>query len=96
MLRHLRSAHHPQLEKAGWYLHDHSRVKIEITACPDALFGVDGYDAEPWTGVSDYCLYAENGQVLARVEVKKTVVEVPLAEAQLTQHAAEIENHLSF
>ena len=33
----------PQLEKAGWYLRDHSKVKIEIP--------VDGYDAEPWNGV---------------------------------------------
>ncbi len=48
----------PQLERAGWYLHDHSKVKIEIP--------VDGYDAEPWNGVSDYCLYRENGEVLAR------------------------------
>ena len=50
----------PQLEKAGWYLRDHSRVKIE--------FPVDGYDAEPWNGVSDYTLYRENGEVLAVVE----------------------------
>ena len=57
----------PQLEKAGWYRADHSEVKIEITACPDALFGVDGYDAEPWNGVIDYCLYRENGEVLAVV-----------------------------
>ncbi len=48
----------PQLEKAGWYLRDHSKVKIEIP--------VDGYDAEPWNGVSDYCLYRENGEVLTR------------------------------
>ncbi|MBI5294913.1 MAG: hypothetical protein HY869_05515 [Chloroflexi bacterium] len=45
----------PQLEQAGWYLRDHSKVKIEIP--------VDGYDAEPWNGVSDYCLYRENGEV---------------------------------
>ena len=38
----------PQLEFAGWYLRDHSRVKIEIRACPEALFGVDGYDAVEW------------------------------------------------
>ncbi len=50
----------PQLERAGWYLRDHSKVKIEIP--------VDGYDAEPWNGVSDYCLYRENGEVLAVVE----------------------------
>lgn len=45
----------PQLERAGWYLCDYSRVKIEIP--------VDGYDAEPWNGVSDYCLYRENGEL---------------------------------
>jgi len=45
----------PQLERAGWYLRDHSKVKIEIP--------VDGYDAEPWNGVSDYCLYRANGEV---------------------------------
>jgi type I site-specific restriction endonuclease len=28
-----------QLEQAGWYLCDHSKLKIEIP--------VDGYDAEP-------------------------------------------------
>jgi type I site-specific restriction endonuclease len=43
----------PQLEKAGWYLRDRSKVKIDIP--------VDGYDAEPWNGVSDYTLYRENG-----------------------------------
>jgi len=41
------SARRPQLENAGWYLHDHSKVKIEIP--------VDGYDAEAWNGVTDYC-----------------------------------------
>ena len=58
----------PQLEKAGWYLRDHSRVKIEIP--------VDGYDAEPWNGVSDYTLYRENGEVL--VEVKSHSANVYL------------------
>lgn len=57
----------PQAEQAGWYLRDHSKVKTEIP--------VDGYDAEPWNGVSDYCLYRENGEVLAVVEAKKTAVE---------------------
>lgn len=50
----------PQLEQAGWYLADHSKIKTEIP--------VDGYDAEPWNGVSDYTLYRENGEVL--VETK--------------------------
>jgi type I restriction enzyme, R subunit len=78
----------PQLEQAGWYLADHSKVKTEIP--------VDGYDAEPWNGVSDYTLYRENGEVLAVVEAKKTVVDVRLAEAQLTHYVTEIEKHQSF
>jgi hypothetical protein len=53
------------LEGEGWYLRDHSRVKTEIPACPAALCGVDGYDAEPWNGTSDYTLYRENGEVPA-------------------------------
>jgi type I restriction enzyme R subunit len=78
----------PQLEKAGWYLRDHAKVKIEIP--------VDGYDAEPWNGVTDYCLYRENGEVLAVVEAKKTAVDVRQAEAQLTYYVNEIEKHQSF
>lgn len=78
----------PQLEKAGWYLRDHSKVKVEIP--------VDGYDAEPWNGVTDYCLYRENGEVLAVVEAKKTAVDVRLADAQLTHYVTEIEKHQSF
>ncbi len=78
----------PQLEHAGWYLRDHSKVKIEIP--------VDGYDKEPWNGVSDYCLYRENGEVLAVVEAKRTSTDVRLAEAQLTYYVTEIEKHQSF
>lgn len=78
----------PQLERAGWYLRDHSKVKTEIP--------MDGYDAELWNGVSDYCLYRENGEVLAVVEAKKTVIDVRLAEAQLTHYVTEIEKHQSF
>ncbi len=78
----------PQLEQAGWYLRDHSKVKIEIP--------VDGYDKEPWNGVSDYCLYRENGEVLAVVEAKRTSTDVRLAEAQLTYYVTEIEKHQSF
>lgn len=78
----------PQLEKAGWYLRDKSKVGIEIP--------VDGYDTEPWNGVTDYCLFRENGEVLAVVEAKKTAVDVRLAEAQLTHYVTEIEKHQSF
>ena len=78
----------PQLETAGWYLRDYSKVKTEIP--------VDGYDAEPWNGVSDYTLYRENGEVLAVVEAKRTTHDARLAEAQLTHYVTEIEKHQSF
>jgi len=77
----------PQLERAGWYLRDHSKVKVEIP--------VDGYDAEPLNGVTDYTLYRENGEVLAVVEAKRACVDVRLAEAQLTHYVTEIEKHQS-
>ena len=44
----------PQLEKAGWYLRDHSKVKIEIP--------VDGYNAEPWNGVLTIVSTAKMGK----------------------------------
>ena len=78
----------PQLESAGWYLRDHAKVKIEIP--------VNGYNAESWNGVSDYCLYRENGEVLAVVEAKRTSTDVRLAEAQLTYYVTEIEKHQRF
>lgn len=42
---------------------------------------MDKYDTEPWSGVSDYCYYRENREVLAEVEAKRTAVDVRLAEA---------------
>ena len=44
----------PQLEKTGWYLHNHSKMKIKIP--------VDDYDVEPWNGVMDYTFYRKNGE----------------------------------
>jgi type I restriction enzyme R subunit len=78
----------PQLENAGWFLRDHTKVRIEIP--------VDGYDTEPWNGVTDYVLLRENGEVLAVVEAKKTGVDVRQAQAQLEYYVTEIEKHQSF
>jgi type I site-specific restriction endonuclease len=36
----------PQLRAAGWKLSDRTQVRLEVP--------VDGYDAEPWNGVTDY------------------------------------------
>ncbi|MEY3302753.1 MAG: hypothetical protein ACK5RE_05700 [Pseudanabaena sp.] len=43
----------PKLKLAGWKLEDKNQVGFEIP--------VDGYDAEPWNEVTDYCLYLPNG-----------------------------------
>lgn len=46
----------PQLERADLSLRDYSKVREEIL--------VDGYDAERWFVLRDYCLYHENGGAL--------------------------------
>jgi type I restriction enzyme R subunit len=86
----------PQLEQAGWFLRDHSKVREEIPV--EALKTSEVSEtSEVWeNGVTDYTLYRENGEVLAVVEAKKTVVDVRLAEAQLTHYVTEIEKHQSF
>ncbi len=78
----------PQLEKSGWHLRDKSRVGIEIP--------VDGYDQAPWNGVTDYCLYRENGEVIAVVEAKRTSTDPRLADAQAVHYVTEIATHQSF
>lgn len=44
-------------------LHDASQVRFVIP--------VDGAGAKPWNGVTDYCLYRPNGEVVAVVETKR-------------------------
>ena len=76
------------LEKARWYLRDHTQAWIEIP--------VDVYDAKPWNGVTDYCLFRPNGEVIAAVEAKKTTIDPRQAQAQAEYHVTEIERHQSF
>src|SRR5438552_9514358 len=54
----------PLLTEARWNLKDRTPADFEIP--------VDGYDKEPWNGVTDYCLYQPSGEVLAIVEAKST------------------------
>ncbi len=58
----------PGLKAAGWSLDDRTQVGFEVP--------VDGYDAEPWNGVTDYCLYDSSGQVLAVIEAKRTAASL--------------------
>lgn len=53
----------PALRAAGWNLEDRTQVGFEIP--------VDGYEAAPWNGVTNYCLYAPGGEVIAVVGAKR-------------------------
>jgi type I restriction enzyme R subunit len=72
----------PQLRAAEWPLKDRSRVRFEVP--------VDGYDAEPWNGVTDYCLYDPSGDVLAVVEAKRCSRNPREADEQLRHYVTEI------
>ncbi|MBU2610076.1 MAG: hypothetical protein KJ606_03895 [Chloroflexi bacterium] len=51
----INSGQRPQLERAGLYMRDHAKVKTEIP--------VDGYNAEPWNGVTDYCPFSRENRI---------------------------------
>ena len=78
----------PQLVKAGWNLKDRTQVGIEIP--------VDGYDAEPWNGVTDYCLYNPSGEVIAVIEAKRTSRSPREGEEQLRHYVEEISKRQDF
>lgn len=65
----------PLLIAAGWDLNDHTKVLREVP--------VDGYDKEPWNGVTDYCFYDSRHNVLAVVEAKKASRSPREADEQL-------------
>ncbi len=72
----------PQLRPADWRLNDRTQVRLEVP--------VDGYDAEPWNGVTDYCLYDASGNVLAVVEAKRCSRNAREADEQLRHYVTEI------
>lgn len=78
----------PAIQRAGWNLRDTTQVGFEVP--------VDGMDAEPWNGVTDYVLRRASGEVLAVVEAKKSSFEPRLAEQQLDHYLTEIAKHQPF
>lgn len=72
----------PLLIVAGWDLNDHTKVLREVP--------VDGYDKEPWNGVTDYCLYDSRNNVLAVVEAKKASRNPREADEQLRKYINDI------
>jgi type I restriction enzyme R subunit len=78
----------PQLGKAGWNTRDRAQVGIEIP--------VAAYDPEPFEGITDYCLYRENGDVLAVVEAKRTCRDARVGKQQVLEYVTAIEPQQSF
>ena len=78
----------PQLAKAGWNLADRTQVWFEVP--------VDGYDASPQSGITDYCLYRTNGEVLAVIEAKKTARDARVGKEQVLEYVTRIEKKQSF
>jgi type I site-specific restriction endonuclease len=78
----------PALTKAGWNLANRAQVRFEIP--------VDGEDAEPWNGITDYSLYRPNGEIIAVVEAKRMTHDPRLAQQQAEHYVIEIAAHQSF
>lgn len=78
----------PALTAAGWNLDDRTQVGFEVP--------VDGYDAEPWNGVTDYCLFDATGEVLAVIEAKRTCRNPREGEEQLRHYLTEIAKRQKF
>ena len=78
----------PQLRAADWNINDRTKVRFEVP--------VDGYDAEPWNGVTDYCLYDTSGNVLAVVEAKRCSRHAREADEQLRYYVNEIAKRQAF
>lgn len=78
----------PLITKAGWNLVDRTSVSFEVP--------VDGYDASPLNGITDYCLFRSNGEVLAVVEAKRTKRDARVGKEQLYQYVSKIERKQSF
>jgi type I site-specific restriction endonuclease len=78
----------PQLKRAGWNLSDRTQVGLEIP--------VSGYDVHWEEGITDYCLYRSNGEVLAVVEAKRTSREPRVGRQQVLEYITTIEKKQSF
>ena len=78
----------PQLKTAGWNISDHRQVGFEIP--------VLNYDKSFVYGFTDYCLFRENGEVLAVVEAKRTSRDPRVGLRQVENYIKEIEAKQSF
>jgi type I restriction enzyme, R subunit len=56
---------------------------------------VDGYDAEPCNGVTDYCLYQPNGEVINVVEAKRQSCDPCISQSHVQHYITEMRQSLA-
>lgn len=78
----------PMLLRAGWDVSNAERVGIEVP--------VDGYNAEPWNGITDYVLHDDAARIIAVVEAKKRSRNARDADEQLRHYVTEIAQQQEF
>ena len=78
----------PLLSQAGWNLADRRQVGREI---PFASVG-----SKSETGITDYCLYRPNGEVLAIIEAKRTRRDARAGKEQALEYVEAITRNQSF
>lgn len=100
----------PALAAAGWDVRNSQQVGLEIPVDgfdPQAwqrlhsklnILRQQGvaYDGTLPTGISDYVLYRDNGEILAIVEAKRASIDPRLAEAQAEFYVNELAKRQSF
>jgi type I restriction enzyme R subunit len=72
-----------QLEKAGWRLDDHTQIRREIPADLAVREPLVNYGGASAGGITDNCLYDDDGCVLAVIECKRTFRDPRDGEEQL-------------
>ncbi len=87
-----------QLEQAGWRLDDRTQVRREVPldghdpylAAMIRDASANDYNAAGAVGITDNCLYDDDGCILAVIECKRTSRDPREGEEQLRQYIAEI------
>ena len=80
-----------QLEQAGWRMDDHTQIRREIPADSAAVHGAPPpYGSGKSAGITDLCLYDEDGCVLAVIECKRTSRNAREGEEQLRLYITHI------
>ena len=78
----------PQVIKAGWDVEDRRQVGFKVP--------VDRYDKTPVYGLTDYCLYSQNGEVLAVIGAKRTRRDAKAGKEQVLQYVTKNGEQHSF